>query len=72
MRLTIRVHEFLADHISWVQYPGVREVRQPRAIDSPHIPALTRLALALYALVVIPVSCVLLFLLLGLAWAMIS
>lgn len=71
MRLTIRVHEFLADHISWVQYPGVREVRQSREIESLRIPALTRLALALYSLIVIPVSCVLLFLLLGLAWAMI-
>lgn len=23
MRLTTRIHEWLADHVSWVQYPGV-------------------------------------------------
>ena len=26
MKLTTRVHEWLADHISWVQYPQVRAV----------------------------------------------
>lgn len=25
MRITTRIHEFLADHISWVQYPEIRQ-----------------------------------------------
>lgn len=30
MRLKTRIHEWMADHVSWVQYPNVREYRKPR------------------------------------------
>jgi hypothetical protein len=28
-RLKLRIHEWLADHCRWVQYPSVRELREP-------------------------------------------
>ncbi|MBB5508160.1 hypothetical protein [Paraburkholderia atlantica] len=30
MKFTLRAHEWLADHVSWVQYPNIRQISQKR------------------------------------------
>lgn len=72
MRLFTRAHEWLADHVSWVQYPNVRAVGPSLSIWKTQMPASTRALLVLIGVIAIVASAVALFFLAVLAWATIT
>jgi hypothetical protein len=72
MKFIHRAHELLADKISWVQYPNIRETRrQPKPDFFAHkMPIETRIGLAVFGLLTIAISLGMLTVLGFLAWVM--
>jgi len=67
--LKFRLHEWLADHINWVQYPGVSMVsNQPFFKHQMHWT--TRISLLMISLFVLAICAVALFFLGLLFWAL--
>lgn len=69
MRLVTRVHEWLADHVSWVQYPDVRAGNRRSLFWKYEMPWYQRMGLVVMGLGLIGVSAVALFFLGLLFWA---
>lgn len=61
MRLVTRAHEWLADHVSWVQYPNVRAEHGRSLFWKYEIPWYQRMALAVMGFGLIGVSAIALF-----------
>lgn len=72
MRLFTRAHEWLADHVSWVQYPNIRPAGPAPSVWKNQMPWSTRALLVLIGAVAVVVSAVALFFLGLLAWAAIT
>ena len=69
MRLVTRVHEWLADHVSWVQYPNVRAEQRRSLLWKYDMPWYLRMWLVVLGLWLIGFSAVVLFFLGVLFWA---
>lgn len=61
MRLVTRVHEWLADHVSWVQYPNVRAEHGRSLFWKYEMPWYQRMGLVVMGLGLIGISAVALF-----------
>lgn len=72
MRVLNRGHEWLADHIKWVQYPGVRDDSAPRYRWRYAMPVEQRILIATVSGILLFLSLAALFVLLVLAWAFFS
>lgn len=51
MNLVTRVHEWLADHVSWVQYPHVRASRKTMHEPANGLPLEARFALFCFGII---------------------
>jgi len=63
-----RAHEWLADRVSWVQYPNVRGPKQP--FFKHEMPIMNRVALALFGAGLVVVSLIALSMFCLLFWAL--
>ena len=61
MRLITRAHEWLAAHVSWVQYPNVRAMPRRSLFWKYEMPWYQRMALAVMGFGLIGVSAIALF-----------
>jgi hypothetical protein len=66
-----RLHEWLADRTSWVQYPSLR-VKPAVPVFKHPLPWSTRALLVLFAMIVLPLCAIALFFLGLLFWAMLT
>lgn len=61
MKLRHRIQEWLAERIKWVQYPNVRAEHEPMIRWNRQMPWEHRVLLALYGVIALAVSSVMLF-----------
>lgn len=69
MRLVTRAHEWLADHVSWVQYPDVRAERGRSLFWKYEMPWYQRMWLVVMGFGLIGFSAIAMFFLGVLFWA---
>lgn len=62
------LHEWLADHVSWVQYPDVRPA-SVRPFFKHEMPFATRAGLVLFGVITLMICAVALFFIALLAWS---
>lgn len=72
MRVLNRGHEWLADHIKWVQYPGVRDDSAPRYRWRYAMPSEQRVLIVTLSSILGFLSLLALLVLMVLAWAFFS
>lgn len=72
MRLVTRAHEWLADRVSWVQYPNVRAEHGRSLVWKYEMPWYQRMALVVMGVGLIGVSAIALFFLGVLFWAVLT
>jgi hypothetical protein len=72
MQLLTRTQEWLADRISWVQYPNIRAASANASIWKTQMPWTTRALLVLVGVVTLAVTAGALFFIGLLAWATIT
>ncbi len=53
MKLTTRLHEWLADRFDWVQYPNIRQAQPQQLRFKYKMPLLSRMALFGFSLVIL-------------------
>jgi hypothetical protein len=68
--IVYRAHEWIADHVSWVQYPDVSGPRAP--IFKNEMPWWRRLALIIFGFAVLVLCAIAAFFLLLLLWAVVT
>lgn len=64
-----RIHEWFADHVKWIQYPGVK---QSRPLFNTEMPWSTRVLLVLFGVITLVICAIALFFLGVFFWAVIT
>ncbi len=61
LSLSYRLHEWLAERVSWVQYPNVRTERKPLIVWKHQMPWTTRALLIMFGLATLVLCAIAMF-----------